>query len=430
MTYEEAVSKINSLLRFGMQPGLERIEELLRRMGNPQKKLRFVHVAGTNGKGSTCALLSSVLTKAGYKTGRFTSPFVTEFRERMQIDDEMISEEDLARILNEVYPLVEQMAGEGLVITEFELITALAFAWFYEKRCDVVVLEVGLGGRFDATNVIDCPLLSVICSISLDHTAILGDTVEQIAFEKCGILKRGGAAVVYPVQPGRAMDVIREQAREKRCALRVTKLDLVKVLEKGLRGSKLSHRGMTLFLPFIGEHQVKNAETVLTAIDLLRQRGLQISDEAVKEGVAAAKLPARLELLSEQPVVLLDGAHNPGGAEALGDAIKAYLPGKRVVGVMGMLSDKDSGAALHTLGPLFSSIITLEPDSPRALKSEDLAKRAREYCADVIPLHDYQEAFSQALLKAGEDGAVVICGSLYLAGAIRPVILDAFQAEK
>ena len=430
MTYQQAVATIDSLLRFGVQPGLSRMEELLQRMGDPQKQLKFIHVAGTNGKGSTCALLSSVLTKAGYKTGRFTSPYVTEFRERMQIDGCMIEKDALVNTLNRVFPIVKQLADEGKVITEFELITALALQWFFDEGCDIVVLEVGLGGRYDATNVIDCPLLAVICSLSLDHTAILGDTVEQIAFEKCGILKKGGSVVVYPEQPVGAMDVIRRQAREKRCALRVTKIDAAKLVSTSIEGSVISYRGLTLSLPFLGDHQVKNAETALTALDMLKQKGLKISDDAIQAGFADANFPARLELLSKEPIVLLDGAHNPGGAEALAEAIQKYLKGRTVVGVIGMLKDKDSKTALKLLAPLFSSIITLEPASPRAMASEELMNRAQEHCKDVTALHDCREAFLLALQKAGKDGAVVICGSLYLAGAIRPIALDIFHGKK
>ena len=215
MTYDEAVKKINSLLVFGSKPGLERVSELVRRIGSPDKALRFVHVAGTNGKGSVCASLASVLTSAGHKTGLFISPFVIEFRERFQIDGEMIPYQTLADIVEEVFPVVEEMKSEGKIITEFELVLAVALKWYEREKCDVVVLETGLGGRFDATNIIDTPLASVIMSISLDHTAILGDTCEKIAFEKCGIIKPGGTTVLYGEQPQGVTEVVRTVAEER-----------------------------------------------------------------------------------------------------------------------------------------------------------------------------------------------------------------------
>ena len=242
MTYRDAVHKINSLLRFGMKPGLERIQALLDRMGNPQKQLKFVHVAGTNGKGSACALLSSVLREAGYRTGLFTSPYITDFRERFQINGEEIPEETLARILGRLMPMVEEMAERGEVITEFELITALAFQWFYEEKCDVVVLEVGLGGRFDATNVIDTPLAAVIMSISLDHTAILGDTVEQIAFEKCGIVKEGGDVVLYPDQEEGVYGVVAHAVQNHNGRLVLPSPSSVREVSSSIEGTVASYR--------------------------------------------------------------------------------------------------------------------------------------------------------------------------------------------
>ena len=326
MTYRDAVHKINSLLRFGMKPGLERIQALLDRMGNPQKQLKFVHVAGTNGKGSACALLSSVLREAGYRTGLFTSPYITDFRERFQINGEEIPEETLARILGRLMPMVEEMAERGEVITEFELITALAFQWFYEEKCDVVVLEVGLGGRFDATNVIDTPLAAVIMSISLDHTAILGDTVEQIAFEKCGIVKEGGDVVLYPDQEEGVYGVVAHAVQNHNGRLVLPSPSSVREVSSSIEGTVASYRDEEYQLPFLGAHQLKNAAAAFAALELLKEKGYRISREAMQAGVAKAYIPARMEVLGRSPLVILDGAHNPGAARVLAQALEKYLP--------------------------------------------------------------------------------------------------------
>lgn len=422
MTYEQAVQKINSLLRFGIKPGLERIQELLHRLGDPQESLSFIHVAGTNGKGTTCTLLSSVLQQAGYRMGLFTSPYVTEFRERFQINGKMIPQEDLAALFDEILPVVEEMAVEGKVITEFEVITALALVWFSRERCDMVVLEVGLGGRFDATNVIPCPLLAVICSISLDHTAILGDTIQQIAFEKAGIIKQGGTTVAYPQSDPAAASVLKQAAKERKNQLYFADPSMVTCRSSSLSGSALEYRGLMLTLPFLGVHQIKNAATVLRAVEVLREKGIQISDQALQNGFEKANIPARMEILSHSPVVLLDGGHNPEGAAALAEVIRKYLSGKKIVAIMGMMADKDIHSALSQIAPLCAQIITLQPENPRSLTSEQLAEIASEFCPQVEAMHDREQAFRKAWDSAGREGAVLICGSFFLAGEMRPIV--------
>lgn len=423
MTYEQAIQQISSLLRFGMKPGLERVEKLLSLLGNPQDSLKFIHVAGTNGKGSTCALLASVLKQAGYRTGLFTSPYVSDFRERMQIGGEMIPRAELAALVERTMPFVQQMARNGEVITEFELITALGLQWFARQKCDVVVLEVGLGGRLDATNVIKTPLVSVITSISLDHTAILGDTVEKIAFEKSGIIKEGGTTVCYPDQPVPALRVIRETAAQRHNRFLLADLSSVRQLSADLTGTGLEYRGLSLRLPFLGAHQVKNAVTALAAVEVLRGRGYTVSDGSIAAGFSGARFPARLEVFSRSPLVLLDGAHNPGGTAALAQAVKDYLPGKNTVAVMGMLADKDVDTAVQNLNGCFSRVFTLTPQNPRAMPAQSLAEKWIARDVPAQPFTDAQKALSAAYSAAGENGAVVVCGSLYLAGEIRPLLL-------
>lgn len=429
MTYEEAINKIASLLRFGMKPGLERIEKLLELLGSPQDQLKFIHVAGTNGKGSTCALIASVLKKSGYKTGLFTSPYVTDFCERMQINGEMIPHEDLAALVEKTFPFVEQMAQNGEIITEFEFITALAMQWFAQSGCELVVLEVGLGGRLDATNVIKTPLVSVITSISLDHTAVLGNTVEQIAYEKCGIIKENGITVCYPDQPEKALEVIRGTAAKRGNRFILARRNSVTQLSANLTGTGLEYRGLLVNLPFIGEHQVKNAVTALAVLEVLRNEGYHIADHSIEAGFSSASFPARLEVLSFAPLVILDGAHNPDGTAALAAAVRKYLGGRKVTAIMGMLADKDVSAAVQNLSGLFSHVLTLTPQNPRAMNAEELAAHWKSTGTQADAMGSVEEALKKALGLSGSEGAVVICGSLYLAGEVRPRALEMLKTK-
>lgn len=433
MNYSQSLEKVNSLLKFGIRPGLERIGELLNRLGNPQDKLKFVHVAGTNGKGTACTLIANVLTAAGYKTGLYTSPYIMDFRERFRINGEMISMDELSRLTEKVSAVVDEMKSENLIITEFEFITALAFLWYFEKKCDIVVLEVGLGGRFDATNIINTPLVSVIMSISLDHTAILGDTVEKIAYEKCGIIKSCGHAVVYANQPDSVIDVIRKSAEENNSYLTIADDSAITLLKTDIKGSEFSYftngrfgvdGEIKLFIPFIGNHQLRNASAVLEALNILYQQGYKITTDSLIKGFRTASFFARLELIKENPIVLLDGAHNPGGAIALSLAVDKYLSDKKKILIIGMLADKDVETAVSYIAPKFEKVYTLAPDNPRALPSEQLAKIVSKYCKNVKALTDYYEAYRIAISDAGENGAIVICGSLFLAGKMRHIIFE------
>lgn len=430
MTYKQALKKINSLLLFGSRPGLDRIKKLLKLLGNPQDKLKYIHIAGTNGKGSTCTMLSSILANAGYKTGLFISPFVIDFRERMQMNGEMIPEQDLADCVSEIFPVVERMRDNGEIITEFELVTAIAFYWFAQQGCDIVVLETGLGGRFDSTNVIRTPLVSVITSISLDHTAILGDTVEEIAMEKCGIIKDYGYTVFY-LQESNVNNVILNFSN-LRCNTFVNANEVqLTALGGNITHTDVEYRGFPMKLNLIGKHQIKNLKTVLAVIEVLQNhRRFYITDENIADGLAKATMPARLELLSTEPVVLVDGAHNPNGMEALSQAITDYLPNKNIVCIMGMLRDKDSNSSLEYLDGLFDAVITLEPDNPRKQTSEELAEKAVKFFDKVYPMESFSGAVDKALEMAGDDGAVVVCGSLYLASQLRPILIRKLKQRK
>lgn len=422
MTYEQAMEKINSLLVFGVKPGLDRMKMLLNLMHNPQDKLKYIHVAGTNGKGSVCNMTARILTAQGYKTGLFTSPHITGFGERMQIDFVQIPEEDIIEEVERVFPLVEFLKKMNVIITEFEFVTAMAFDWFAKNKCDYVVLETGLGGRFDATNVVHVTLCSIITSISLDHTAVLGDTLEKIAYEKSGIIKMG-RAVVYNQQEESVNAVIEKAAEKKGCKVFIPLK--AEMLSSDLRGSIVKYGEQEIMLPLLGEHQIKNISLVLCAVDVLRRLGVVISDDAVKTGIASVKIPARFECISDDPLVILDGAHNPGGLKALSCSIDRYLSDKKIICIMGMLKDKDSKTALEYLrGKLHKVITTQINDNPRKLTAEELKNIVQDYFADITAEENVENAVKLAMDFANttENSAVLICGSLYLASQVREII--------
>ena len=411
--YEETLYFIHSLERFGIKPGLSRIEALCRALGDPQKKLRFIHVAGTNGKGSTSTMLAYICKEAGYKTGLYVSPFVLDFRERIQINGEMIPKERLIQTVDCVRRAAETLSEDDKP-TEFELITAAALLYYREENCDVVVLETGLGGRLDATNVIDCPLVNVLVSVSLDHTAVLGDTLTEIAREKCGTLKSGGVCVCYPFQPSDAMDVIRRTAEEKGVSLLVPDTRRIRIDREDIRGTDAVIDGISLHIPMLGRHMVYNASAVVAAARVLNGRGLVISDDHIRTGVKNSVMPARMQIVREHPLVLMDGGHNEGCAAAFRDAAQRFLPGRRIVGICGLMADKAYETYLSIVAPLFESIITVRPDNPRALSADALCKAAAPYCADCTAADSFADAARIALEKAGEDGVVAVCGSFYM----------------
>ncbi len=410
MTYEACLSYIHSLLRFGVQPGLDRIRRLLERLGNPQRGLRCIHVAGTNGKGSTCTMLSCVLRAAGLRTGLYLSPYVLDFRERIQLDGAWISKDALIRCC-------ETVRETGLEATEFEFITAAAFLYFAEQNCDVVVLETGLGGRLDATNAIEAPLACVLTKIGLDHRAVLGDTVAQIAAEKCGICKPGAPVISCCGQPPEALAVIRAHAPD----VLLPDRSACHVEACSVAGNRFSYRGAPFETGLLGRHQIENA---LTVIETVRALPFPVPEAALRDGIAAARIPARLELLCAAPPLLLDGAHNPDGAASLAAFLKEVdLSG--AVGVVGMMADKDCAGVLQTVLPLLCAAVTVAvPDNPRTLSAEALADLAHRFCDDVTPAASYAEALALARQKAGSR-PVLIFGSLYLAAGIRPLALSA-----
>lgn len=427
MNYQEALSYLHSRNRFAKKAGLSNMRALMERLGNPQDRLRFVHVAGTNGKGSVTTMIASILECAGCRTGKYISPFVLDFRERMQINGEMIPEDALCRCVERVKREAGLLGAEGRGPVEFEAVTAAAFLYFAEQNCDVVALEVGLGGRFDATNVIHAPLVSVITPVSLDHTEILGDTLEAIAAEKCGIIKPGGVTVCAPGQDPAALGVIMERCAETGNPLVIGNLSSVPVLEQSLLGSRIAYEGAECFLPLPGAHQIQNAATALAAVRLLRERhGFQVDSGAIRRGLGSARIPARMELFSKEPAVVLDGAHNPPGIKAAAGALRAFSAGRPVTLLTGMLGDKAAREAMALLAPLCRRVYTAAPDTPRALPAGQLAALAREWCGEVRAFGSVSCALDAALEALEPDGFLFLCGSLYLASDVRPLLLQKF----
>lgn len=424
MTYEEAEAYIHSFTRFGSQLSLNRMRSLMELLGNPQERLRFVHIAGTNGKGSTAQMTAEVLQQAGYRTGMYTSPFVVEFRERFQINGEMISKEEFVHLVEEIDPFVHQLADSGNQVTEFEMITAIAFVWFARMACDIVALEVGLGGRFDATNIIPTPECAIIVSISLDHMDILGDTIEKIASEKAGIIKENTDVVTYACQEPDALAVFYETCAKTGSRLVQPNPNAVQVLECGISGSRFRYSQQEYRLRLVGRHQIWNALGVIETVDILRKKGYSISQEALVKGIEKAVVPARFELLSTKPLIILDGAHNLQAAQSLSDTL-SRLTATPKIAIMGMMRDKDYPHALKCIGEQCQAILTVPvPAIPRALSAEELAQAASGCCEQVEAFQENTGALARALALAGEEGAVILCGSFYLAADMRNTVRE------
>lgn len=422
MDFEESVKYITEYPRFKKNPSLDGIKALLSALGNPENRIKTINVAGTNGKGSTVAMLASVLSTAGYKTGRYVSPFVLEFRERMMINGKMIGRKRLAKVMSTVREYADALREQGSVLNAFEVTTAAALLWFAEEECDVVVLEAGIGGRLDATNSVPEPILQIITAVGLDHTAQLGSTVAEITAEKCGIMRPGCTLLTCPNQDPAAKAVMINKCAELEATFVMGSAGKGKIVAQSAEGTDLLVGKTELAIPFGGEHQINNALTVVSAVDILREKGFAISDEQLIEGIAAAKFPARFEVCSKDPLVILDGAHNPQAAAALASGIKKFLPEKRTL-LCGMMADKDCAGVMSTLAPLFERVIAVPVQSPRAISPAELAALAVPYCKSVFTAENAAQALDAALaaLKPGE--ALVVAGSLYLASELRPQLM-------
>ncbi len=417
MNYTEALEYIHKISWTGSRPGLERITELCRLIGDPQDKLKFIHVGGTNGKGSFCSMLSSVLIASGRKVGTYTSPYIYRFNERIMINGEPIPDEKLARLTEKVKEQADTMADPP---TEFELITALGFLYFAEENCDIVVLEVGLGGRLGATNIIKTPILSVITGISLDHTAILGDTEEKIAAEKAGIIKKG-VPVLCGCPAGGARDVITARAREMGCEIHYAKDAPITAMRCVLGETRFDYKSYTdVSIRLCGLYQPYNCASVLDAITVLLKMGIEIDDVAVYHGLKKAKWPARFEILARDPDIIFDGGHNPEGIAALWDSVSYYYPGLKVVLLSGVMADKDYPQMAKSLSPLAECVHTFAPANPRALNAGSYAEAFEKCGVTAVPHATAYDALASAINEAkAKDLPLIICGSLYSYAEIR-----------
>ncbi|MBR6709211.1 MAG: bifunctional folylpolyglutamate synthase/dihydrofolate synthase [Clostridia bacterium] len=465
MTFNNAMKYIQSAARVGGRPTLERMRLICHYLGNPERRLKFVHIAGTNGKGSVAAMLSSVLTGAGYRCGRFVSPYILEFRERICIDGEMIPHAALAEYTAQVAAAVRKMqsdiaaAREGAPVTapipaamlngdipdtpvQFELITAIGFLYFKQQYCDIVVLECGLGGRFDATNVIPPPLCTILTGIGLDHTELLGDTVEQIAAEKCGIIKRGCTEVVSGRQPISVMNVITDACAAVNCRLTQLSLAELRIDRATLNGLHITYCGQTYTVSLCAAYQALNAATVLEAVRALRRVGLNLPEAGVRSALASTRFPARFEVISMAPMIVVDGAHNRHGIDALCESmnmLRSRVPGRLHL-LVGMLRDKNPGQALAALETIFTGedpfslggIDVVTPDSPRAMPAEELAEllRGMPFFADAeirVVKAPVADVCRSAVARLSEEDGLLCFGSLYLAAELRQPLHDAID---
>ena len=421
MNAEQAIAYIHSVCWKGSIPGLGRTQELLEKMGNPEKKLKFVHIAGTNGKGSTAAMTASILRKAGYRTGLYTSPYIYRFHERIQVDGVEISDEDLTEITEYVKPLADSMAQSP---TEFELVCCIAFEYFYRKKCDIVVLEVGMGGAWDATNVIEVPEVAVITNIGLDHTEYLGDTVEKIAETKSGIFKPHGHAVVYRSTP--SVEAVYERVcAERDVSLRKADFEGLVLKAHTLEGQVFDCGSRkNLVLPLLGDHQLHNASVVLSIADTLIGEGWKISEQNIYDGIRDVRWPGRFDIVCRKPLFIIDGGHNPQCIEALVKNIRDYLAGKKVIALTGVLADKDYADMYKPVMPLVDRFVCITPPNPRKLEAEQLAQYLRQAGAQAQAGEGILDGVKQAMDLAGEDGVVLCFGSLYSIGGIRDALKD------
>lgn len=413
MTGQEAAELVHQRAWVGQKPGLDRIRRLLGRLGDPQEKLKFVHIAGSNGKGSTAAMLASVLTAAGLKTGLYTSPHLWRFHERFQVNGVPISDAGLADIAARVLEAAEDE-------TEFELMTAIGMVYFLRAGCEIVVLETGLGGRLDSTNVIPAPEAAVITHIGLEHTELLGDTLDKIAAEKAGIIKPGCGAVLYGQSRG-VQAVVEDVCGRLEVPLTVTAPP--QALFAGPEGQTFTYRGAGPYhISLLGEYQVRNAAVVLETVNVLRRRGWDIPEEALIRGLDRARWPGRMELARRSPDVLLDGGHNPQCMEALGRALRELYPERKLIFLAGVLADKNWTAMMEELLPLAKEFRTITPDSPRAMSAADLAAWLERRGVRAVPCGTVRDGLDQALAAAGPQDVVCATGSLYMIGEVRHLL--------
>ncbi len=429
MKYEEAMSYIHRVGNFGSNYGLERTFKLLEYLGNPEKKLKLVHVAGTNGKGSTTAMIAALLREKGFKVGMYTSPFLEEFEERIQINGKNIPKTILGALMDKVREAVDKVIEDGYNHpTEFEIITCLMFLYFYTEKVDYAVIEVGLGGRLDSTNVIT-PLVSVIASISFDHTNLLGNTLREIAEEKAGIIKEGIPVVTYP-QEKEALDVLIEKSKEMNSRLYVVSKDNGKFLEICNENRifqkvqvNLGKDTFNVKLPLLGEHQIVNLLVALNTYKVISEiEGFSIDNQEIFKAISTVTWIGRLETMKQNPLLVIDGAHNIQGIRSLRANVEKYYKYKNMYLLLGILADKQVEEMVKEITPMAKKVYALTPHSDRAELADDLKKVVDKYNSNCIALESYKEALELALMEADKDDLILVSGSLYMIGDMRKLI--------
>lgn len=417
MNYEEAMNFIQNTNKFGSVLGLDNIRELLERLGNPQDQLRVVHIAGTNGKGSTLAFLAGIFRESGYRAGRYVSPASFSYEERFRINEENISKKDLCFYMEKIKNVAEEMVKDGLSHpTMFEIETALSFLYFLDKKVDVVLLETGMGGRLDATNVVKKPIATVIASIGMDHMQFLGDTLEKIASEKAGIIKEGCPVISYD-NTKEVNEVIKNKAKQMHAKVTFVNSAGIRVLQESLNGESFSYRSSDgrwyekIEIPLLGRHQINNAALALETLNVIKNYYC-ISDFQTEDGMRKTIWRGRIEILEREPMVICDGAHNPDGAKSLLSFLQNNFTNQRLIYIMGVLSDKDYEQMVQILAPAADKIYTVAPDNPRALSSRELCNCISKYHQNVEERQRLAECLSEVRQKAEKDDVIIICGTL------------------
>lgn len=419
MDYTETLEYIAATNWRGSKLGLERIKELCRLLGDPQKEMKFIHIAGTNGKGSAAAFLSSILYKAGYKVGLFTSPYIEVFNERMQINGKNISDSELSEITTYIRPFADSMED---LPTEFELNTAIALEYFRRNGCDIVVLEAGMGGELDSTNVIDSPEAAVIMHIALDHMAELGDTVEKIAATKAGIIKPGCDVVLYR-QDESVTEIIKKKCDEVGASLSISDPDSLEVTDISIdRQVMKSDRFGTLCIPLVGSYQPLNVAVVLKVVEALKRRGYHISSSNVADGLESTKWPGRFEVIRRNPLFIVDGGHNIDSITATEKSIAAVLKDEKLILIFGVMADKEYDEMLNIILPHAREVHCVTPDNDRALKAETLARVIESKGVKATAFESIGEAVDAAFEKAGRSIPICALGSLYMVGDIKKYV--------
>lgn len=420
MDYETAMIKLRGEVCSGIKLGLQNIKTLMEKLGNPQDKLKIIHIAGTNGKGSCTSFVNSALVSQEYKVGMFTSPSIYNFEERIRINNKNIPEDKLIDLMNEVREVAETME---VFPADFELVTAIAFLYFYREKCDFAIMEVGLGGRLDATNVAQNPLITLITSISLDHQQFLGNTIPEIALEKAGIIKENVPLVLYS-QSKEAMDSIIGVANSKNSKVILNDLEKIELLENTKNGQIINYKDFkNLKINLLGSHQINNATISLELLEQLRKMGFEISNESIYNGFSSVTWPCRFELVSKNPDFILDGAHNIDGIEKFISSMNFYYKDNKKIGIFGVLADKDYNEMLAKIVPCFDVFLTVRPDSDRAMESKELKERIEKLTEKkVYSFENYQDAINKAIEISKEDDVISAFGSLYFVGEVRNLL--------